>query len=301
MNPLTSGSPAWQVVFISFAAVLILFEAARGWRLGLPRQIVRVFAIAAAYAAAYFGGSAFVPMARPFVQLPDFVLSAACGAILALIVYSVITSLGVIIFKRTAQHNSAFLRALYGFTGASIGIFVGTFFVWLLLLGVRTIGGIADAQLHAQSSGSAQLPRARTAAQNNPAMDDSMLASIARLKNSIELGPIGNAVKSADVLPTGTLQSIANLGEVLATPATAARFLSYPPAHELTLHPRITALRNDREILAMLEQGRVVDLMRDGRVIAAINDPTLLDALKKFDLQRAIEYAHAPGAPDARR
>ena len=60
MNPQfqqSAGSPLWQLVFISFAIVLILFEIVRGWRLGLMRQVMRVIAIVAAYAAAFFGGN----------------------------------------------------------------------------------------------------------------------------------------------------------------------------------------------------------------------------------------------------
>ena len=32
---MTTGSPLWQTIFISFALVLILFEVVRGWRLGV--------------------------------------------------------------------------------------------------------------------------------------------------------------------------------------------------------------------------------------------------------------------------
>src|SRR5947207_7689172 len=54
--PSVAGSPLWQAVFVSFAVLLILFEVVHGWRLGLVRQLVRVAALAAAYAAAFFGG-----------------------------------------------------------------------------------------------------------------------------------------------------------------------------------------------------------------------------------------------------
>src|SRR5207245_10439385 len=50
-----AGSPLWQLVFVLFAFVLILFEVLRGWRRGLPRQVARLGALVAAYFAAYFG------------------------------------------------------------------------------------------------------------------------------------------------------------------------------------------------------------------------------------------------------
>src|SRR5438270_515942 len=37
--PSVAGSPLWQVVFISFGVILILFEVVRGWRLGLMRKM----------------------------------------------------------------------------------------------------------------------------------------------------------------------------------------------------------------------------------------------------------------------
>ena len=78
-----AGSPLWQAVFISFAVVLILFEVVRGWRLGLVRQLVRIAALVVAYAAAIFGGRLLVPIVRPFLKMPDIVLSFLAGAVLA--------------------------------------------------------------------------------------------------------------------------------------------------------------------------------------------------------------------------
>jgi uncharacterized membrane protein required for colicin V production len=79
-----AGSPLWQAVFISFGVVFILFEVIRGWRLGLIRQLVRVAALVMAYAAAIFGGRLLVPITRPFVKMPDLVLSILAGAFLRL-------------------------------------------------------------------------------------------------------------------------------------------------------------------------------------------------------------------------
>ena len=52
--PSVAGSPLWQMVFISFGVILILFEVVRGWRLGLMRQITRLIALGTAYGAAFF-------------------------------------------------------------------------------------------------------------------------------------------------------------------------------------------------------------------------------------------------------
>ena len=41
----------------------------------------------------------------------------------------------------------------------------------------------------------------------------------------------------------------------------------------------------------MIAQGRFLDLLQNQRIIDAANDPTLADRIKKFDLQRALDYA----------
>ena len=71
------------------------------------------------------------------------------GAIVALVVYGLIASLGSILFKRTAQHGSATVRLVYGLSGALTGIVFGLFFLWLILVGIRSVGAVADAQVQA--------------------------------------------------------------------------------------------------------------------------------------------------------
>jgi uncharacterized membrane protein required for colicin V production len=295
-----AGSSLWQVVFISFALVLILFEIIRGWRLGLMRQVMRVIAIAAAYAAAWFGGQLLVPVARPLLRIPDIILSILCGAVLALVVYLVISGIGTIVFKRTRQQSSAIVRFFYGFTGAFIGLFFGAFLVWLIVVGVRSVGSIADAQVREQSAMAKPAPSAHTlhavdvrrGILTEPSADStSLMTTLARLKNSLELGTVGQVVKNSDVVPTRTYEILGKLGQVASSPQDAERFLSYPGAHELSEHPRIVALREDPEIEELFTQGRFLDLLQDQRIIDALNDPTLIDQLKKFDLQRALDYS----------
>src|ERR1700736_4608841 len=110
MNPQlqqAAGSPFWQLAFISFAVVLVLFEILRGWRRGLARQLARLGALIAAYFAGFFGGKLIVPLVRPFFKMPDIALSILAGAVLALVVYATINALGTILFRRTRQHEFA--------------------------------------------------------------------------------------------------------------------------------------------------------------------------------------------------
>ncbi|HSP44385.1 MAG TPA: CvpA family protein, partial [Chthoniobacterales bacterium] len=189
---MTTGSTLWQSVFVSFAAVLLLFEVIRGWRLGILRQLMRGAAVIAAYVTGYFGGDIMLPLLRPILKWPDFIVSMIGGALLALVVYGVIASLGSILFKRTAQHSSSTVRLVYGVSGALTGLLFGFFFIWLILVGIRSVGSIADAQVRAhprsEPPASARHLDRPVALENLDA--DSLTAFLARLKNSVELGKL---------------------------------------------------------------------------------------------------------------
>jgi hypothetical protein len=295
----TGGSPFWQAVFISFAVVLILFEVVRGWRMGLLRQLVRLAALVAAYAAAFFGGRLLVPIARPVLKMPDFILLALGGATLAFVVYAVVSSMGAILFKRTGEQDSKIVQLVYGFGGAITGLFFGLFALWLIVVSVRAIGAVADAQLRNPSTPAHAGPdatshalevRRRFLADGNE-QSAAFASSLARLKNSLELGAFGTAVKQADPVSKKTYDTLAKVAAVFSNPERARRFLSFPGARELAEHPKIVALRDDPEISEMIAQRRFLDLLRNQRIIDAANDPVLGDRIKKFDVQRALDYA----------
>src|SRR5262249_26445050 len=295
-----AGSRLWQLVFISFGVILILFEVVRGWRIGLMRQIMRLIALGAAYAAAFLGGSLFVPVARSFFKMPDSVLSILCGAILAFAAYALVSGVGVILFKRTAQQESGLVRLIYGLLGATVGFFFGLFVLWLTVASVRAVGALAEGQTRSRSGAAvygAQDPtshaldvRRRYLSQS----DDSAAAfatSLARLKNSLELGSLGSVLKNTDPISQRTYEMLEKAGTVLSNPEHAQKFLMFPGARELAEHPKIVALRSDPEIADLVAKGRFLDILQNPRVIEAVNDPVLSARIKKFDIQRALDYA----------
>ena len=301
MKPdLVSGSPLWQTIFLSFAGVLLLLQILRGWHLGLPRQLVRIGALVAAYTTALFGGGVAVPWLRPLIKVPDFVISAIAGVILAMIVYSVINTVGTILFKRTGQQESGIVRLVYGFSGAFLGLLFGLFFIWLMLIGIRSLGAMAEAQINASAPrrispfeerfGGRQSGPIRRTPVDVPAQD-SFAMSLARLKKSVELGSFGELVKQTDVLPGGGYETLGKVGEVFAKPERATRFLSYPGIVELADNPQILALRADPEIAQMLEQGRLWELLQDERFIEVANDPELRRQIRNIDFKAALDHA----------
>jgi uncharacterized membrane protein required for colicin V production len=301
-----TGSPLWQLVFISFAIVLILFEVLRGWRRGAARQFARLGALCAAYFAGMFGARYVAPLWRPFIKMPDIVLVILAGAALALVFYVVINTLGAVLFKRTWQHESALMRLVSGTGGAVLGLFFGLFLLWVIVVGVRSLGAVANAQVREESTSPASIEAetihavdVRRHTLGEARVDDSasLVTSLARLKNSLEMGTIGNVVKETDIVPKKTYEMLGKLSRVASDPQAAQRFLSFVGVQELSQDPKILALRNDPEIQQMIQQGRFVELLHNDKVIAAANDPELAKRLKQFDLEKALDYAVQQQSP----
>lgn len=288
---MTAGSSLWQTIFLTFAFLLVAFEVVRGWRLGVVRQTVRLLALACAYAAALFGGRLLLPVLRPFLRAPDLFISILAGALLALAVYAVITALGAILFKRTSQQSVGTVRLVYGLCGGVLGIFFGLFSVWLVVVAIRSVGAIANAEVRTQAA--AHGPTAQLTALPPPSPNNAptMINSLAKLKNSIELGSLGEVVKTVDVVPGQTYQALGKVGSIAANPQSAGRFLSYPGARELTQNPKIIALRDDPEIMELIRHQRFLDLLQNQKLIDAMNDPALEAGVRKFEFQKALDYA----------
>jgi membrane protein required for colicin V production len=294
------GSALWQLVFISFGVILILLEILRGWRLGLMRQIMRLIALGGAYAVVFFGGGFLVPMVRPFFKIPDPILSVLCGATLAVVIYILISGIGTILFKRTSQQESRLLYLIYGSAGAILGLFFGLFLLWLTVATVRTVGALAEGQAasgskvearHSQDPTARALDvRRRFLAQPDDGMQ-ALATSLARLKNSLELGLVGSVLKNSDPVSQKTYETLQKAGSVLSNAERTQKFLTFPGARELADHPKIVALRSDPQIAELVAQGRFIDLLQNPRVIEVANDPVLAQRIKKFDVQRALDYA----------
>jgi hypothetical protein len=115
--------------------------------------------------------------------------------------------------------------------------------------------------------------------------------SLARLKNSLELGLLGSVLKNTDPISQRTYEMLEKAGSVLSSPEHTQKFLTFPGARELAEHPKVVALRGDPKIADLIAQGRFMDLLQNSRVIDALNDPVLAERIRKFDIQRAFDYA----------
>src|SRR5438309_7481964 len=225
-QPATVAEPGWQYVFISLAIVIILLEIIHGWRLGLVRQLVRVIAIIVAYSCAFFGARATVPIMRSFFKLPDPILALLGGAILAAILFAAINLTGAFLFKKTAQQESRFIRLIWGSTGAFLGILLGLFTIWLAFAGIRMVGSVAEARLRTRNA-----PASAAGQPNGPAqiqtesavspLPNPLMAMLTDMKNSLESGRVGEAVRTIDPLPPALYRVLQKAGAVASNVQSA--------------------------------------------------------------------------------
>src|SRR5205814_5019084 len=263
-QPATVAEPGWQYVFISLAVVIILLEIIHGWRLGLARQLVRVIAIIVAYSCAFFGARATVPIMRSFFKLPDPILAVVGGAIMATILFVAINLTGAFLFRKTAQQESRLVRLIWGSTGAFLGILLGLFTIWLVFAGIRMVGSVAEARLRTQNTPTRAAGQPIGAAQTQTEsavspIPNPLMAMLANMKNSLESGRMGEAVRTIDPLPPSLYRVLEKAGQVASNVQSAERFLSYPGAREISEHPKVVALRNDSRVMQLIASGHIFE------------------------------------------
>jgi hypothetical protein len=109
------------------------------------------------------------------------------------------------------------------------------------------------------------------------------MTTLARLKNSLELGRIGDAVKKADVVPAKAYDILGKAGKVASDPNGAQRFLSFPGARELSENPRVVARgKTSRSPILFPGTPRLVAKPKDPRCRQrSESDTTLKDSICK--------------------
>jgi len=277
-----------QIILLSFAALIIGYQAIKGWRLGLVRQIVRFGALAAAYATAFFAGGYAVPFLRP-LGYPDLVLRCLGGAALGLVAYLFICLIGGILFKRTAHQDVGLVWFVYGTTGALMGMVFGLVVVLFFADVVRLLGNIAVAKT-ALTAMPAK-PGHAADALANPKLESPVNSTLIALKQTLESNLPGEVLQTIDPVPKKVYAIAAKVGRVGSDPDAAVRFLSFPGARELAERPEVQALRDDPEILRTVRDGHFLLLLKNEKIVKAANDPKIAAMIQKFDLEKALDHA----------
>jgi len=282
---------SYQIGFLVGAGLFIAFTAWHGWRLGILRQIISILALASAYIIGYFGGGRLGGVLRHFIDLPERALAVLGAVGLGFIIYCCITLLGVIAFKKTAQQKAGLMRLGYGASGAVCGAFYGLFLVWITVLAIRLLGSVAETQLAGAYYSSSTANKHSATPTPAPTPPNAVIRTLAHMKESLEQGPTGMVVQQVDPIP-GTLYGILRkLGVMVSDEKSIDRFLSYPGVKPLLANPKIAALQNDPEIIRDIVGRNYLALIRNPHIIAAANDTEIGELMRKFEFEKALDYA----------
>ncbi len=273
-----ASADADSFIFLISALLLILWQTWRGWRLGAARQVVNLAGLIAAYAVAIFGGRLAVPVLRP-LGYPDMILALVSGAILGMIVFVGISGTGALLFKKTSQQSVGLVRMGYGATGAFIGLLFGVFTVWLMVLGIRILGTVAESEVRVAR---------KDASRHQPG---SMVQGLVEMKRSLEQGRTGEVVNHVDPIPADVYGLLHKISLTVSNAESVNRFLRFPGSQELAAHPKIQALQRDPTVTREIADRNYLALLRNEQIVRAANDPELHQLVSRFELHKALDYA----------
>lgn len=269
------GSPFWQNVLLYGAALVLLWEVYSGWRRGLIRSGLHFGAFVASGLLGMLIGQTVAAMVGLVLPGIAFAAGLITGSAIALLVLGVCLFLSALVFKRTSQQPPGMTRWFFGVGGAFFGLLTGLFLLWGGVSLIRTSGALAKSGMSGR-----------------PAKDAPATTRVlASLKDSLEMGPVGELVESVDILPNEAYERIIRVGELSRNQAGMVRFLDYPGVQEIVAHPRMQSLLEDPTILQAVENKDFLVLMRSRTLINAATDPDLQKLVLQLDLEKALDYA----------
>ena len=266
-----------------------------GWKQGIARQLMTLAAIGCAYAAAYYGASSAAPVFA-FLKYPPQIIKIIAGAAVGLATFLGVHGLRRWLFKRTAQQKNAGVRLGYGIFGAILGVTFGSLLFLLVTITIRSLlGKVAKSHLDDIEREKKQ-PSLLTPSED----PGTLVRSFAKLGTALDEGASGKFLKRYDNMPiTHALASFAKLGLMVSRPEAVDRFLSYPGVAKLAQHPKLVALKDDPEVLKLLESSSFVKLLRHAKVLALASDADFKAEMEKMEFEKALDYALEKPKPKA--
>jgi hypothetical protein len=271
----TDGSEYWRNVFFALAGGWVLLSFLRGWTQGILRQLLVPLAVFGALIAVIL----VTPTASGYLyqntRLPASAL--LLGFAIWLFAYNLLVFVGGIIFKRTREQDFAIVRLVFGVGGAIIAVVYAFLQIWVIVVGIRILGHVAEDQIAVQSS--------------RNAVSSGLVVGLARLKNSLELGSGKVVLDQLDPVPPEAYRRLDQFSQLLANPRAIGRLLESPALRGIWENPRIRALQADPEILEAIRRGDFLSILSNPKVFALWTDPSIRALLSGDQIQAACDYA----------
>ena len=187
------------------------------------------------------------------------------------------------------------MRLSYGILGAVFGVAFGS----LIVIGTtvflaRAIGVAAKARVDEHER------EAREHDALPPVDPGPLVRNFAKLGSALDEGLSGKFVRRYDNSSmTHAFATIAKLTIMASQQEAVDRFLSYPGVAKLAQHPKLVAVKNDPEVLKLLENRSFVKLLRHEKVLALASDADFKAVMEKMEFEKALDYALEKPKPKA--
>jgi len=265
------------------AGLYLLFEIWRGWRRGVVRHGVSVFALLTAGGIGWIFAWMTGAISDRLIPLPPPGGRMVFGLVAGLAFYVAAVVLSSLLFKKTSQQSAGVVRLFYGAGGAFFGLIFGLLILWGGVTIFRTLGAVA--------AGKEDIA-ARGGSASGPA-DSSLVA----IKESLEEGTTGGLVEKVDILPTSFYGTLTKLVQVTGSPEAAARLFNYQPLQQLLAQPEVAAIFADSAVAKAAAEGNYFALLSSPQLTAAASDTEVQKSFTEFDWEKALDYALQESAP----
>ena len=112
-------------VFWIGVSIALFFFAWRGYRLGLVRSLLGLLALSLGALLGWFFGGAAAGVIGSGLPWPPFYTQVAAAGGLAIGAYVVTAIFSGLLLKKTKDHESSWMRFIFGFGGAVVGLVTG--------------------------------------------------------------------------------------------------------------------------------------------------------------------------------
>ena len=117
------------------------------------------------------------------------------------------------------------------------------------------------------------------------------ISALAGMKAALDQGALGAVLDRLDPFPSSVQRVLPKMVRVFSDERSAERMQNYPGMRALMNHPKLAELNRDPDITKALAEQNYLALFRNERVQQALSDPEFTAALRKFELEKALDFA----------
>jgi uncharacterized membrane protein required for colicin V production len=282
-----AGLTVLQIALVSLLLLIVATNVWTGWQNGVVRQVFRLVSILAAYLIAYKAGPSVADLV-PDIAILGSAKTVVVSVLTGFLTYLILRFICNMLFRKTREQESMVMRFLYGSGGAAVGLLFSVFFIVLTLTGIQLIGTVADAQTRVAEKRHERIPES---------MRSNAMAQFSKARQAITNGPLAPAVEMIDPLPASSYTTLDRISTVTADPEAIKRFVNFPGTQALMEQTSLKILAGDAEIKNLVQKKDFVGLLQNPSLAIAFKDSALVEKLKAFELQKALDYALNPGSP----